>query len=283
MDKVIFNIGGVNIEMDKEEASKAIEAGTPIELKTTELTMFTSSELETYKKSLSDNQYKKGRIDSAEMLMKEIKDQAGADFTGKVVKNETENVDYKETASLFVNGITPILEKKVNQEPSEKLKEALSANEILRTNYQNLETDFNGFKTKIAEKETRANKDNTIMGFIPDNIIVDKDIALISLKMKAGLDIGDGGIALINGQPTKDKLEQDVALSQDIVINKLTDLGLIKKIEGSGNGNGDDLGAGSTGNYEKFVKEMESNDILEGSEKFSEEMNKRIKDKTLVM
>ena len=48
MEKIKFDIGGVIIEMDKEEASKAFEAGT-IELHSDELVVYKSDDFETFK------------------------------------------------------------------------------------------------------------------------------------------------------------------------------------------------------------------------------------------
>jgi len=282
MDKVVFNIGGVNIEMDKEEASKAIEAGEPIELKNDDLVTFTKDEYATVKSTLANDEYIKGRVDSAEMLQKAVKDKTGFDFSVKVVKNEKNNVDFDATANVFVNSITPLIEAKASIEPNEQVNELKGKLTSMQDNYTNLETEFNTYKGDITKKETRTNKDNTILGFIPDNIIVSKKIALLTLKSESGLDIGENGIALFNGETKRDKLEQDIKLDKDIVIEKLTTLGLIKKQEG-GKGGDDELGDGKQGNYEKFVKEMENNNIQAGSEKFSLEMNKRLKEKTLVM
>jgi hypothetical protein len=282
MEKVIFNIGGVNIEMDKEAASKAIEAGETIELKTEDLITYKKDEFDTFKSNLANDEYIKGRLDSAEMLQKAVKEKTGFDFSVKVVKNEKNNVDFEATAEGFVNSISPLIEAKANIAPTEQVNDLKGKLTTLQTNYTTLETGFNDYKTTIVEKETRFKKDSAILAFMPDNLIVDKDIAMMALKTKAGLDVDNDGFALINGETSQDKLMQNIPLSKDIITDKLTTLGLIKAKEG-GRGGGDDTGNGAATSYEKFIIEMESNKIPAGSENFQIEMNKRIKDKTLIM
>lgn len=286
MDKIQFDVNGVTVNMDKEEVSKAIETGK-VELKSDDLVAYSKEDFETFTNNLSakaDKEYIKGRVDSAEMLQKALREKAGFDFSVKVIKNETDNVDFEKTAETLIQNITPEFETKLNIKPNEKIQELETKFNTLQQNYTNLETTHNEYKQSIIEKETRHKKDTTLLGFIPDNLVVDKDIALLALKQKAGLDIDfteDGKpIAIINGQKTQDKLMQDVLINEDIVSEKLMALNLLAKKEG-GKGEGDNLGDPKASDYDKFVKEMSENGIEQGSEKFQQEMNIRISNKTL--
>jgi len=269
MDKVVFNVGGVNIEMDKEEVSKVIETGAPIELKSDDLVAYKTDEFETFKSNLANDEYKKGKTAGAEMLIKEAKERNGLDFEGKTLDN-------------FEKAFKDQIIKESNIKPTEQIQELKKQNNTLRENYTNLESEFNTFKTDITQKETRASKDAMLMGLIPDNTIVSKKIALLTLKSESGLDVDENGITLINGIKQQDsKLMQDIAINKDIVTEHLTTLGLLKAKEG-GKGGSDDLG-GKAGSYDAFAKEMAANNIQAGSEQFNIEMNKRIKDKTLTL
>lgn len=263
-----LNLAGNIIEMESEDVSKAIETGE-LTIATDDLTIYKNDDFETFKTNYGGDEYKKGKVAGVEMLIKEAKERNGLDFEGKTFEKYDEALKAKVISEA-------------NIKPTEQITELERQKKALQDNYTSLEGEFTTFKTNVTEKETRTKKDNTILSLIPDNIIVDKDIALLTLKAKAGLDVDDNGIALINGLTTRDKLEQDIPLSKDIITEKLTLLNLMKKTTG-GKGGGDEIGGGSAGSYEKFVIEMENNNTKPGSEKFSEEMNKRIKDGTLKM
>lgn len=268
MNKVEIVIGGVNIEMDKEEISKAIETGK-VELKADDLVLYKSDEFETFKTNLANDEYKKGKTAGEEMLIKTAKERNGLEFEGKSFDKYDEALKAKVISEA-------------NIKPNEQIEKLQGDLKTLQTNYSTLETEYNGFKSTITEKEARFKRDSSLLSFMPDNLVVDKDIALMALKTKAGLDVDENGFALINGQPTQDKLMQNIPLSTDIINDKLNVLGLLKKKEG-GNGGYDEPGGKTASSYDKFVKEMGNNDISEGSEKFQIEMNKRLSEKTLTM
>lgn len=272
MGKVVFKVGEVNIEMEQEEVSKAIETGE-VQLNSDELIAYKKEDFEQFKTNLSNDEYKKGKTAGVEMTIKDAREKHGLDFEGKSFDNFTE---------AFKNKI--LEDAKI--EPSKKIQELESDKAQLLTNYQTIENEFNTFKTNITEKETRSKKDNTLLSFIPDNgLKVDKDITLMALKNKAGVDLGyaeDGSSFItVNGNVVKDEKTLQPVDPNSYISQTLTGLDLIAKKEG-GPGGGDDLG-GQAGSYEKFVKEMEANGKPEGSMEFSEEMTKRIKDKTLTI
>jgi len=172
-------------------------------------------------------------------------------------------------------------------EPTKKIQELETEKKTLQENYRTLESEFTGFKTTITEKETRSKKDNTLLSFIPTTgLKVNRDITLMALKNQAGIDIAfDETNAMFvteNGQAVKDPKMLTYADPKQFIHDKLTALDLIEKPKGGGGGGDDDKG-GQASNYDKFVKEMEGNNISEGSQDFGIEMNKRVKDGTLKM
>lgn len=116
-------------------------------------------------------------------------------------------------------------------------------------------------------------------------MIVSSKITLTALKSE-GLDVNftDEGKTEVtfNGETIKNKSTLEPSDGKEFILGKLKELNLLGKPSG-GNGGGDDTGDHKEGGYDAFVKEMTKQDIEEGTAKFSEEMNKRIKDKTLVM
>jgi hypothetical protein len=271
MDKIEFNVNGVIVEMEKEEVSKAIEAGK-VEIKSESLIAYEKEKFDEFKTNLADDEYKKGKTAGSEMLIKEAREKYELDFEGKTIEN-------------FADAFKTKIEKDSKIEPSKKIQELEADKAKLQGNLNTLQGEFETFKTTITEKETRSKKDNAILSQLPDNLIVDKDIALLTLKQKAGLDIDfneDGKkVITVNGAIQKDETTlSPIEISKDYLTDKLKSLGLVKQKEG-GSGGGDEPGGGAAGSYDKFVKEMAANGKAEGSEEFNIEMNKRIANKTL--
>lgn len=272
MGLINFKIGGVNIEMEQDEVSKAIEAGT-VELKSDDLTIYTNDDFNTFKINLSNDEYKKGKAAGVEMTVKEAREKHGLEFEGKSIDNLIDALKTKTLAEAKV-------------EPSKKIQELTTDLEKVRGNYNALQGEFDQFKTGISEKETRTKKDNDLLSFIPnDGLKVDRDITLLALKNKIGLDIDyteDGAKAVtINGVIQKDDKTMSPISPKDFITAKLTELGLTTKKEG-GRG-GEDEFKGGANSYDGFVERMSANNIPEGSIEFSENLQKEIAAKTVVM
>jgi hypothetical protein len=110
----------------------------------------------------------------------------------------------------------------------------------------------------------------------------------MALKSEDGIDLAyseDGKSFLTkNGEMIKDEKTRDPIEPKAYIETRLKTLDLITK-NGGGSGEGDGTGDGKAGSYDAFVKEMNAKGIEygESTQNFSIEMNKRIKDKTLVM
>ena len=273
MSTVKFNINGEIVEKELDELSQASEKGTEIEIKQEDLIIYKKDDFESFKNNYGTEEYKKGKISGIEMAIKDAKEKYELDFEGKNITN-------------FADALKAKIEKDAKIEPTAKNKELLHDLELVRNNLSTLQTDFDKYKSMVAEKETRAKKDNELLSLIPANgLKIGRDITAIILKEKAGIDIDydESGKSVItkNGEIVKNKTTLAPVDAIPFITEQLASLDLIQKANG-GNGGDDDV-PGLKGGYETFVKEMEANGISQGSEKFTIEMNKRIKDKTLVM
>lgn len=273
MAKVKFNIGGVIIEMEQEEVSKAIETGE-VTIQSDELVTYKKDQFETFKTNLANDEYKKGKTAGVEMTIKDAREKHGLEFEGKTFDSFTEAFKTKILTDAKI-------------EPTKKIQELETEKKQLQENYKTLESEYTGFKTTISEKETRSKKDNTLLSFIPTTgLKVNRDITLMALKNQAGIDISfdetNQMFITENGQAVKDNKLLTYVDPKQHILDKLTALDLIDKPSG-GNGGSDENKGGTASNYDKFVKEMEANGISEGSDKFGEELNKRVGNKTLVM
>lgn len=270
MGKITFVVGGVNIEMEQEEVSKAIETGK-LELSSEELITYKKDDFEVFKTNLSNDEYKKGKAAGVEMTVKDAREKHGLEFEGKSIDNLIDAIKTK-----------TLTEAKV--EPSKKIQELESDKAKLLANYQEIETQFSTFKNEVTGKETRTKKDNTLLSFIPkDSILVSQNIALLALKNDGiDADITDTGLFVptINGQVKKNDKTLEPEGFETIIQERLKALGLIKEKQG-GSGGSDEPGGGSAGSYESFVSRMEANNINEGSIAFSEKMQEEMKAGTL--
>lgn len=278
-----FKIGQVEIEVNNEDVSKAIEAGE-LELKSDKLieknedtVIYSKSDFDTYTENIKKEEYNATKTKALEIAMKNIRDEFG--FNGEEIEG------YKDVKTFT----TKIKEKIVTEakiDPSKKVEELQKDLKQVRENLRLKDEEFNKFKQTVNQKETRAKKDIILSGLIPkEGLKVNSDITLLALKNK-GLDVNitESGKHefTYNGEVIKNTSTLEPTDGKEFVLNKLKELELFVKQEG-GNGGGDEAGSEKAGSYEAFVKEMKAKDIEQGSSAFSEEMAKRIKDKTLVM
>jgi hypothetical protein len=284
MENIKVNIGGVNLEMDKEIISKAVEKGELV-INDNDLVIYKKDEFDELTKNIANDEYVKGRIDGVEIFGKQVKKEGGFDIENpKVFLNVKGNVDFEKTASEFISKIKPIFETKLNIEPSKKITELQNDLEKIQNNYKQLEDEYVGFKTSIQQKDLQQKKDNSLLRYISKHeLIVEPDIALIAVRNKYGVDIDfdDEGNEFLTerGKIVKNEKTLSPIKPDDYIASLITPL--IKKEAVTGRGSKDDYGTKTETDYDKFVKEMEQNNISQGSLAFSEEQTKRLQNGTL--
>ena len=101
MEKIKINIGGVITELDKAIVSGALETGE-LKIENENLIIYDKPSFDTYTKNISDQEYKKGRIEGVEIFSKQVKKDGGFEFENpKVIINASGNVDFEKTSSEF--------------------------------------------------------------------------------------------------------------------------------------------------------------------------------------
>lgn len=275
-----FKIGQVEIEAKDEDVSKAIETGS-LELKSDKLieknddtVIYSKSDFDTYTENVKKEEYNNTKQKAEEMAMKAIKNEFGFEIEG-----------YKDP-KVFASKVKEKIIEDAKIEPVKKITTLEQDLQQVRENLKNKEIEFNDYKSNITQKETRVKKDNELLSLIPkDGLIVSPDITLMALKNK-GFDVNftdDGKKEFVfNGTVIKNKSTLEPSDGKEFVLDKLKELKLFKSPEGGGGGS-DETGGEKKGSYDVFVKEMKAKNIEEGTREFSEEMTKRIKDKTLIM
>lgn len=274
MDKIKFIVGGKTVEVEREQLDQMLEKGE-VNVPVDGLVIRTSEEEETFKTNLAKVKYDDGKKAGAEMVIKEGREAFGLEFEGKTIQNFGEALKSK-----------ALTEAKI--EPDKRIKELEGDVETLRGNLKTVQGTFDSYKEQVIAEKTRGKKDTFLLGLIPDQgLRVSKSITLSALKTEGGIDIDyteEGTpFVTVNGVAQKNDTDLTYTNPKIFIGEKITEMGLIDK-PGGGGGGGDDTGGGGTpGSYDAFVKEMLGKDIHEGSLEFSEEMNKRINDKTLTM
>jgi len=272
MDKVLFTVNGFPIEVSKDDVSKAIETGS-FDVTTDEVVTYSKDGFEKYKKNLMDLEYKNGKVAGEEMRVKEMREKHGLEFEGKTMDNLLDAYQKKVITDA-------------NIKPAEQITSLQSDLKTLQNNYSVLQVEYDGFKSNITKEKETFKKDNALLSLMPNNLLVDKDIALMALRTKTGLDISFSetgkALTLINGEIQKDQTLEPIEMTQDFIVSQLTKLNLLPKQEG-GRGAGDDTGGGAQGGYDSFVKRMKANGVREGSSEFNEKMQSEMKAGTLKM
>lgn len=270
MAKIKFTVGGVIVE--KELDLEQVKDGAEIEIKSDELVVYSKGDFETFKTNLTGEEYKNGKIAGVEMAVKEAKQANGLEFEGKSMDS-------------FVSAFKAKIESGSKTEPNAKIAELETELQTVRGSLTNVTEEFTGFKTEIAQKETRQKKDSYMLGLIPnEGVPISKDIALMALRNKAGFDVDydEAGkpFATINGNVVKDDRMAEPVSPELLIADKLKELNLLTPPEG-GNGGGDSSGQHKANSYDAFATEMEKKGVNPGSTEYNEEMNKRIANKTL--
>lgn len=278
MEKIIFKIGEVTTEMDKDAVSKAMETGI-IELKSDNLiektegvVVYSKDEFEKFKTNISNVEYKKGKEAGLEMAIKDAREKYDLEFEGKTIDNLIDAVSKKVLEDAKVK-------------PAKEIEILKSDNAKLKENYKQLEEDHNNYIKSVTEEKVRNKKNDMLLSLIPESgVKVNKKITLLALKdlgVDVDFDENSNPFLTYNGDIIKDqKTLEPIKDHASYISAQLESLNLIDKPNG-GHAKGDQIKDYKESSYDAFVKEMKDNNITEGSEKFSIELNKRIGDKTL--
>jgi hypothetical protein len=274
MEEIKLNVNGVELTTTKDELSQAVESGS-LELKSDNVIVKTKEDHDTFM----------GNID----LEKKAKYDEGTEVGEKrAVNSALEKFgitldDQKKTVDNFGTAFKAKIIEESGKEPTQKIKDLETDNEKLRTNFSNLENDFNTYKSSITEQETSRKKDAEILGAIPkDGLLIGQDEVALIFKNRYDIGYGESGNIEIkkDGQVLKNNTTLNPLGVSDVMQEFIKPY--IKKADGGGGG-GDDTGNNTAGSYDAFVKEMSDKGHSEGSADFQTEMTSRMKNGTLKM
>lgn len=279
MDTIKINVGGVAVDIDKEQVTKAIEEGE-LKVESDSIKVFdltekevegrTTNDFELFKNNVSKESYDSGKIAGEEMIVKKAKEEFGVEIQDK---------DFLS----FGNALKTKIESGIKVEPNEKIKELQSD---INQYKAKLDESNNKFTALVQERENeRINMriDSTINGAIPsDKITIKSDQATALFKMEYQVGFDDDGQFVKDKQGNIVKNENNLQRQtvNDLMPDWLQSNNFVKGNSG-GSGGGDDGGAGKPGTVAEFTKRMESEGLKAGSDDFNRRMMQEIKDGTL--
>jgi hypothetical protein len=269
--EIEISVNDTTFKVTQADFAKAIEQKKLL-IKDDNTMIFEKPDYETRLKNIEELKYKEGKRAGVEMLAKDLKKSKGL-----------EDIEGKDIEALFET----YAERKIKAAKlpeSEKLKDAEKIIGELRTNLNKLETDNKTLISDYTKKEQQFVINNTLAILIPDAAVTPKlsrtDIMALFRANGYDASVMDGKVvATKDGEIIKHGITLEPTPLKDVIYQFVNDKDLIKK-EG-GRGAGDDTGISGFGTWDAFVKEMVDKGIMMGSQKFQDEQNLRIKNKTL--
>lgn len=264
------------------EQTLHLEAGTlqgaldnkeEVEITIPEIVSLKKADFETRLKNEKDAEYKKGKIAGEEMLIKDAREKFGLSFEGKSMDN-------------FVEAFQKKILDDAKITPDEKIKEKDKTIKQLRDNIARIESDKQLLASQFEMEKKTISINNAIFSAIPDKAVTDKfgrtDILALFNANGYAVDIEEGKhIVKKNGEVIKDATTLVPLDLNKVVSDFVTSKGLLQT-SGGGRGEGDGGGGNlKAGTIEAFEKEMDEKGVKYGTQEYTDEMGKRLKEGTL--
>lgn len=165
-------------------------------------------------------------------------------------------------------------------EPNKRIEELEGDKKKLVGNLESLQGDFDAAKNKFNIESQQRQVDTTLLSNIKGDLTQPAEDLLILFKAKHSSKLSESGALEISkgGDVMKNPTTLAPLTPKEVMGEFLTQY--IKKPQG-GAGGDDATGAGAKGSMEAFQKEMTDSGVRIGSEKFVQEMQKRLANKTL--
>jgi|WetSurMetagenome_2_1015567.scaffolds.fasta_scaffold65635_3 hypothetical protein len=247
-------------------ASKSAEE---VEIKIPELKIFKPDEFETFTTNLKKEDYENGKKAGVEMSVKEHREKLGLQFEGKTIDKLIEAVQKKTLEDAKI-------------EPSKKIEDLTKDLDKLRNINTDLTNQIETIKNERNQEKTQLQINRAILSELPKTGIHEswtEERLLREFVLDWQPEMTDGQIVLKkDGQILKDQLMNPKKI-KDVMSDWVKPFTKQNK-GGAGDG---DSGTDKKNSMESFNKEMESNKIGVGTPEYNKEMQKRIKDKTLVV
>lgn len=254
-----------SLKLKEGTLKAAIESTEEVAVEIPKLRIYTEEE----ENARVENLKTEFKTAGVEIAIKQARDKHGLNFTGKYMDNLLDAFKQKVVDDANIN-------------PDKRVADLMSDNEKLRKNLETKTAEHDQLQIAIKKERSQAEIDNSILANIPEKTILPKNDLLTLFKSKYTIDPVEGGGMLfkMNGETLKDPATLNPLTAKDVVSSFVTPY--LEKPDG-GRGGIDDPGKDKPGSLAAFTKEMETKNINEGSEEYNKELQKRIKEKTLVI
>jgi len=260
----VENLNAIEKALHLPEGSlqTAIESQDVIKIELPELEIFKKEDYNTRIENLKGTFQTQGR----DFQIKEAKETYGLDFEGK-------------TIDKFADALKAKFLKESSIEPDSRVKELQTDLEKLRANLAEKDVTISNINESFKKKETQRSINDTLLSKINIETSIPKEDILLILKSKYEIDLeGDKMVFKKDGEVLKNQTTLN-PLGVDDIFNEF--LPTYAKEATGGKAKGDNTGSYKAGTIDAFTDEMNKKGIRSGSQEFNNEMQKRIKEKTL--
>lgn len=210
---------------------------------------------------------------AVEMAIKKARNDSGLEFQGKTMENLLGAYKNKVLAEANLN-------------PDKRVTELEKDLGLMRTNYETAAKQLEEVKTEFKQKENARNIDSLVVSKLSEKLpnpkIPMQDVVTI-FKTKNKIQVNEnGGIVFVDdkGEIKKNPSTLNPLTIDEVLPDFVTPYASLPE---GGGGGGDSPTQSKKGTFQSFLEEMDKAGIKENTTKFNEEMNNRIKNKTLVL
>lgn len=256
-----------SLKLEEGSLSAAIENEEEVEVEIPELVIRTKEDND----SFIENTVNDAKTAGVEMAVKKARETHGLEFEGKTLDNLLTSFGEKAVAD----------KKEELGEPNAKIEELKGDITKLQSNLAAKDQEITSLKSNMQQTQNEHTINQQLSEVIPDNLTISKGDALILFKNKHDVSLGENNSLVIkkNGEQLKDPETLNPLSAKDVMTTFTNDF--VKKPAGGGGGSDEPGGGGGDNQIDAFEKEMKDKGINPGSQAFTDEMNKRIKNGTL--
>ena len=261
-----------SLRLEEGVLKAAIENEEDVDIEIGELVILTKEDHDKREANIikREEEVKKNSKDvGVEMAIKQVRNDRGLDFEGKTMDNLLAAVEAKVLSDAKIA-------------PDKKISELEGDIKQMRTNFQQEQEKTEGLQERLngISNDSVISNQLTLGDIDSGNLNLSKSridslfLAENKIEVREGIPVGIDN----SGDPIKDKTTLDLIPVSDLYQDFAKTF--VKQTTG-GAGLGNEGGKTGEGTYDSFKKEMETQGINEGSEKFAITMNERLGDGTL--
>lgn len=220
-----------------------------------------------------DNIKKEYGVGAIEVAVKDVKKKLSLEFEGKTIEKLVDAYKVKVLADAAIA-------------PDKKVTELTKDLGTMTENYNTSKQQFDALQKTYKQKDNQRMIHASVMAGLPKDMIIPIDDAVELTLRKAAVagiipDVEEnGGIVFKQNDAIMKNINLVPLKPEEVLKDYYTPY--VKPVEGGGGG-GDNAVPGKSGSLEAYEQEQIKKGIMPGTAPFNEEMQKRIKEKTLTV